>query len=96
MRRLETQLNVGEENLRAPEDQSARFLNGSGYIGGEEMENGGNVGGIKVGSEEVRAEEGQSGEIGVGEALGFEEMDGGKDLVDGVGRAEPGLGIDDV
>lgn len=60
------------------------------------MEDGGNVGGIEVGSEELRAEEGESGEIRVGEALGFEEMDGGEDLLDGIGRMESGSGIDDV
>ena len=34
------------------------------------------------------AEEGECGEVGVGEALGLEEMDGGEDTMDGIGRSE--------
>lgn len=44
----------------------------------------------------MRAEEGESGEVGVGEAVGFEEMDGGEDVIDGVGRLEVGSGMDEA
>lgn len=87
-RREEAELGVGAEDLRAPEDQAARFLDRGGEIGGEEVEDGGNFGGIEVGGEEIRARGGETGEVVVGEALGFEEIDGGEDLIDCVGGLE--------
>lgn len=47
----------------------------------------------------MRAQEGESREIGVGEALGLEEIDGGEDVVDGVGEREllgAGLGVNNA
>lgn len=37
---------------------------------------------------------GEAGDVGVGEGMGFEEADGGEDVVDGVGEREVvGLGF---
>lgn len=98
-RRPEAVLDVGEENVGAPEDQTARILNGSGEFIGQEVEDGSNVGGFVVDGEELGAEKGEPWEVGVGEALGFEVVDGDDYMVDGVGEWELvgfGLGVDDA
>lgn len=98
-RRAEAELDVGEEEVGAAEDQTAGFFGRGGELAGEEVEDGSDVGGVEVGGEEVGGEEGESLEIGVGEALGFEEVDGGEDVVGGVGEREFvgfRIGVDDA
>lgn len=49
--------------------------------------------------EELRAEEGEPGEIGIGEAPGFEEIDGDQNVIDGIGEREAigfGLGVNNT
>ncbi|CAK9309564.1 unnamed protein product [Citrullus colocynthis] len=51
----ETQLDVGEHNPRASEDQSARFFDGSRLIDGDEVKDRGSVNEIEIRSEELKA-----------------------------------------
>lgn len=69
---------------RAPEDQVEGLFEGSGEVGGQEVEDWSNIGGLEGGGEELREEEGKASEVGVGESLGLEEVYGGKDVVDRV------------
>ena len=82
----ETELDVGEENAGAAEDHAAGLFGGSGEVGGQEVEDWSDVGGLEGGGEEQGAEEGEASEVGVGEALGLEEVYGGEDVVDFVRR----------
>ena len=41
---------------------------------------------VEIRGEEVGTEEGEPGEIGVGEAFGLEEVDESKDSIDGIGE----------
>ncbi|PON43641.1 hypothetical protein TorRG33x02_333220 [Trema orientale] len=92
--RAEAVLDIREENPGASENEAAGLLRRGGDVGGEELEDGFDGGGVEFGGEELGAEEGEPGEIGAGEAFGPEEVDGGKDPVDLVGeRKLVGVGV---
>lgn len=88
---------IGEEELRATEDEAAGFFSGGKEVVGEEDEDGGDFGGVEGGGEEAGRVVDETGDVGVGEGMRFEESDGGEDVVDGVGEREVvgfGVGVD--
>jgi hypothetical protein len=88
---------VGEEEVRTTEDEAAGVFNGGEEVCGEESENRGDVGGGDGGGEEMRRMVDETGYVGVGEGVRFEECDGGEDVVDGVREREFvgfGVGVD--
>lgn len=96
-RRPEAEVGVWEEEPRAAEDEAAWLVGGGEEVAGEELEDGGDVGGVDGGGEEGGAVVGEAGDVGVGEGVGFEEGEGGEDVVDGVGEREVvgfGIGVD--
>lgn len=98
-RGAEAELDVGEEEVRAAEDEAAGGRGVGGELGGEEVEDGGDVGGVEGWGEELGGEEGEPREVRFRKALGLEEIYGGEDLVCGVGEGElfgVGLGGDDT
>ncbi|CAL1410397.1 unnamed protein product [Linum trigynum] len=83
---IDKTLRIGEENVGASGDQTPRLFRGSSKVGGEKLEDGLDVGDVEFGGEELGANGGEAGEVGVGEALGFEEVDDGDDFGGGIGR----------
>ncbi|KAJ1443647.1 hypothetical protein SESBI_00235 [Sesbania bispinosa] len=87
-RGTEAEVSVGEEEFGAAEDEAAGLVGGGAEVAGEEVEDRGDVGGVDRGGEEVGTVLGQAGDVGVGEGMGFEEVEGYEDVVDGVGERE--------
>lgn len=79
---------MGEEEVGAAEDEAAGLGGGSGDVGGEEAKDGGDVGRADGGGEEGGGCGGEAGDVGIGEGLGFEEVEGGEDVAEGVGVGE--------
>lgn len=66
-RGAEAEVDVGEEQPGASEDEIARLRRGGREFVGQEGEHGGEVGGDDGGSEELRGEVVEAGDVGVGE-----------------------------